>query len=248
MRICMLGSAGWYDTPLATTPCVYIESDEYNIFIDAGLGFAKADTVLNPDKPTLLLISHFHLDHVYGLHTLVKLRLKQPLTIAFHADFLPAFHQLVNPPFTVPVEHLPYPVELKSIDFGYNDHIIYNLEAKPLKHTGLCLGFRLELDGLVMAYCSDTSLCPTAVELAHDADLLIAECSNVPGTIDQGWGHMSPEEAARLAVEAKARRLVLTHFTSSNYPDRSAKEMAVEAARTVFGATTAAYDGMEIIL
>ena len=49
----------------------------YDIIFDAGNGIAKADRYISQEKPVLLFLSHFHIDHIAGLHTLVKFRLKK---------------------------------------------------------------------------------------------------------------------------------------------------------------------------
>jgi ribonuclease Z len=59
----------------------------------------------------------------------------------------------------------------------------------------------------------------------------------------QETGHSTAAEAARVALEAGARRLVLTHI-SSRY-SRDAAELLAEA-RSVFPETVIARDGMTV--
>jgi ribonuclease BN (tRNA processing enzyme) len=79
-----LGTNGWYDTETGNTICTLIRTDRWEILLDAGYGIARADRHLtaDPDNPTFLLLSHFHLDHVAGLHTLAKFRFPKGLIIA----------------------------------------------------------------------------------------------------------------------------------------------------------------------
>jgi ribonuclease Z len=95
--------------------------------------------------------------------------------------------------------------------------------------------------GLTVSYCTDTRPCPNAVELAQNADLLIHE-----GTFDGSMpeeaaakGHSTVVEAARVAVEANARELVITHI-SPRYVDMTPLK---EQARAVFRNTRFARDG-----
>jgi ribonuclease Z len=74
--------------------------------------------------------------------------------------------------------------------------------------------------GQVFAFVMDTRLCDGARALAAGADLLVCESTFLERDADlaAAYGHLTAAQAARLAVEAGARRLVLTHF-SQRYPD-----------------------------
>ena len=72
MKVTFLGTNGWYDTVTGNTCTVLIQAKEYDIILDAGNGIAKADQYITQDKPAYFFISHFHIDHIAGLHTLVK--------------------------------------------------------------------------------------------------------------------------------------------------------------------------------
>ena len=77
--------------------------------------------------------------------------------------------------------------------------------------------------GQVFAFVMDTRLCDGAVALADGADLLVCESTFLErdANLAAAYGHMTAAQAARLAVEAGARQLVLTHF-SQRYPDDAA--------------------------
>jgi ribonuclease Z len=77
--------------------------------------------------------------------------------------------------------------------------------------------------GQVFAFVMDTRLCDGALALAEGADLLVCESTFLDCDADlaAGYGHLTAAQAARLAVEAGARHLVLTHF-SQRYPDDAA--------------------------
>lgn len=94
--------------------------------------------------------------------------------------------------------------------------------------------------GAVLAYCTDTRPCAAAVELARDADLLIYE-----GTFEQGMaaearrkGHSTVADAARIASQAGARQLVITHLS----PRYQNVEPLLSQARAIFPNTRIARD------
>ena len=81
MQVTFLGTNGWFDTATGNTVSVLVQSEEYDIIFDAGNGIAKADRYITQKKPVFLFISHLHIDHIAGLHTLVKFRFKKGLHI-----------------------------------------------------------------------------------------------------------------------------------------------------------------------
>lgn len=87
-------------------------------------------------------------------------------------------------------------------------------------------GRRIERDevsvprpGQVFAFVMDTRMCDAAIELARGADLLVCESTYLSEDADKAreHGHLTASEAATIAKEAGARKLVLAHF-SQRYP------------------------------
>jgi ribonuclease BN (tRNA processing enzyme) len=216
MRVTFLGTNGWYDTATGNTCSVLIQAKEYDIILDAGNGIAKADQYITQDKPAYLFISHFHIDHIAGLHTLVKFRFQKGLEIFGQVGTAAILNIFVAEPFTVPFAQLPYPVRITEL--GEGEHAIpFPVECLPLVHPAPCYGYRLTLDGKVITYCTDTGVCDNAVTLSRNADLLITECGLKPGQESPGWPHLNPENAIHIAREAKAKRLALLHFGAEVY-------------------------------
>lgn len=148
--------------------------------------------------------------------------------------------------------------------YGYRvqepDHVRFNREA--LAATGLTGpdvgqlqrdGFFDTADGTIqlsdvsedhvgqsMALVMDTRYCEAAVELAHDVDLLVCESTFLEpeAHLATDYGHMTAAQAARLAVESGAKKLVLTHF-SARY---DSSQMFVDEAKPIFENVVAAND------
>ena len=107
-----------------------------------------------------------------------------------------------------------------------------------LRETG-----RLDLDGRTVtveevselrrgqsfAFVMDTAWCDAALELAAGVDLVVCEATflSTDQHLAAQYGHLTARQAGRLAAEAGARRLVLSHF-SNRYPDP--RVLADEAA------------------
>jgi ribonuclease BN (tRNA processing enzyme) len=216
MRVTFLGTNGWYDTLTGNTCSVLVRSDEYNVIFDAGNGIAKADRYLDQEKPTFLCISHYHLDHIAGLHTLVKFRFSLPLQICGQPGIETTLRSLIREPFTVPFEDLPFQVQFRDLAEGTHE-IPFPVECRPLVHPVPCFGYSITLDSRKIAFCTDTGACENAVILGRDADLLITECGLKPGETSPDWPHLNPEQAVGIARQARAKRLALIHFAAHMY-------------------------------
>jgi ribonuclease Z len=86
--------------------------------------------------------------------------------------------------------------------------------------------------GKSVAYCLDTRPCASSLALARGADLLVHEATYTSELEDEAraYGHSTAAQAAQTALQAGARRLLLTHF-SSRYPDPTP---LLEEARAIF--------------
>jgi ribonuclease BN (tRNA processing enzyme) len=152
MDIIFLGTNGWYDSGTGNTICTLISSEKYHILLDAGNGVHKADRYIRDDRPVYLFLSHFHLDHIEGLHILNKFRFSQGLRIFGQKGTKEALNTIINKPFTVPMFELPFPVEVFELSEGPYK-VPFPLECRFLVHSTPCMGYRFDLDGKVVVFC-----------------------------------------------------------------------------------------------
>jgi ribonuclease Z len=99
--------------------------------------------------------------------------------------------------------------------------------------------------GASMAYALDTVPCPSAIELGRGVDALVHEATyeDARAALAHERGHSTGVEAARIATEAEAAALVLTHFSPSVNGDALAEE-----ARPIHPRIVAAQDLSEIAI
>jgi ribonuclease Z len=112
-------------------------------------------------------------------------------------------------------------------------------------------GRRVELDevseprrGQRMAFVMDTGMCDAAVDLAGGADLVVCEATfaSADTHLARRYRHLTAADAGRVARDAGARRLVITHF-SQRYPD---VRVLLDEARSVFDDVVAAVDLLRV--
>ena len=216
MKVTFLGTNGWYDSVTGNTVSVLVQSEDYDIILDAGNGIAKADRYITQGRPVYLFLSHMHIDHIAGLHTLCKYRFRKGLKIFTQEGTRGVLETFVAEPYTVPFSGLPFRNEVRELA-PRTHHLPFTVTCLPLVHPAPCFGYRLELDGRAIAYCTDTGVCDNAVTLARGADLLITECGLKPGGESPDWPHLNPQDAIGIARKARAKRLALTHFGAEVY-------------------------------
>lgn len=242
MKIIFLGTNGWFTTDTGNTPCVLVDSKDHYVVFDAGNGIYKLDQYITETKPIYLFISHFHLDHVSGLHCLNKFNFSQGVNLYVGEGRTKDFQTLINPPFTSPKQ-----VKLKELTEGKH-HIPFPTEAIEQFHAYRDHGYRVTLEGKVITYSGDCGISEGSLPLAKDADVLIHECSYKADHLPDSWGHVGPIEAAQLAKDASVKKLILTHFDASLYTSLDDRKEAEKQAQAIFPNTTAATDDLMVDL
>ncbi|MFA6549684.1 MAG: ribonuclease Z, partial [Candidatus Margulisiibacteriota bacterium] len=232
IKITFLGTNGWYDTETGNTLCILIETENEYVVLDAGNGIYKLDRYITTDKPIYLFLSHFHLDHIIGLHILDKFKFKQGMHICYKKGQGKLLRFIMSQNFTLPLKKLPTKTDL--IEIEKENKLLPFLEfARPLCHPVPCLGLRFKFGTKVIAFIPDTGPCANAIELSRGADLLIAECAMKVGQGSAAWPHLDPVTAAKIAKESNAKKMVLVHFDAFIYKTIKERNTAQQQARII---------------
>ena len=219
----LLGTNGWYSSSTGYTLSILIETPDYTIILDAGDGIHKlADMKDEIRTPAWLFLSHLHLDHISGLHTLSRFPFRHGLTICVPKGTKEHVRAFIDTPYTVPLTDLSYPVTIQEISEEKRE-FPFPLTAGWLFHSQPVLGYRLDL-GRIITFCTDTGPCDMITSLAQDADLFISECSNLPNMEKNGAFHLTPKEAAACAYAAQAKKQLLIHFSANLYTTKKMRE------------------------
>lgn len=248
MKIKILGTNGWYSTETGNTICILIESKSCYVVLDAGEGMKNLDQHIKSGLPIFLFLSHFHFDHISGFHILNKFQFTQPMKIFGQPGTKDMLGTIIAHPYTLPPEELKTKIIIEELSEGINSPPLtpFPVECRFLVHWDPCFGYRLNVDGKVITYCTDTGACDNLLKLAQNADVLIVECTNKVGQTQEGFPHLTPLDGANIAQQTNAKKLLLTHFDAHNYLTLKEREKAEKLARKIFPNTNVCYDGMEV--
>lgn len=212
----VLGSGAAFSDGSRTTTMLALEGASGIVVVDCGGDVVQRLLAqgLDPLRVTALIVTHEHADHVGGLPLMVE-RLwlagrRTPLPVvgiaaavaqavrlhdAFDTGDWPGYRGIAPRV----VAHEPGALVLQNAD--------WRITAAPGTHSVPVIGLRIEAaGGAVAAYSCDTTYDPAIVHLARGADLLLHEAAGETSM------HASPCQAARVAAEAGAGRLVLVHL------------------------------------
>ena len=202
-----------------------------------------------------IFITHLHGDHCLGLFGLLStfglLGRTAPMYIYATGELRAALDVFMS----VFCSNLGYEVIFKPIDTTvsaviYEDRSL-TVTTLPLEHRVPCCGFlfrekptRSTSYVRSYAYCSDTRYMPDLHHLIHGVSTLYHESTY--GTDKQHnadtYGHSTARDAAMVARDAEAGKLVLGHF-SARYEDET---VLLDEAQAIFPNTILADEGMVI--
>ena len=248
MKIIFLGTNGWYDTDTGNTTSILVDTAGAYIILDAGGGFYKIGKYIKEDKPVYLFLSHLHLDHIIGLHTLPLFSHRKGIDIYIPGhDSIQSLKAFLETPYTTPFSVLSAKTRIYNIEEIMPSGLDVALEL--LYHPVPCYGYRFYVEGKTIVYCTDTGVCDNLKKLASNADILITECALSPGeTSVLNPYHLNPENSADIADRYGVKKLLLMHFDPGRYPRLKDRKIAERSARAIFKNTFAAQDGYEVKL
>ncbi len=230
MKLVIVGCSGSFAGPDSPASCYLLQAEfrgrTWSIVLDCGSG-ALGPLQRHTDPLALdgVVLSHLHADHfldLCGLYVMHRYRPERrvasaPIRVFGPAD-TPARVGLAyygKPTATVP--GFSFTEVVDGTRFGVGP---FKVQAYAVNHPIEAYGYRIECDGVVLAFTGDTDSCAALGPLMANADLVLADSAFVDGRDVNPGVHLSGSRAAHAALEAGGvRRLMLTHMPSWNHPE-----------------------------
>jgi ribonuclease BN (tRNA processing enzyme) len=247
LQLTVLGkSPSWQDADGACSGYL-VQEDGYTLLLDCGNGvFSKLRNHVDYVDVNAVLLSHLHADHFLDLvpfsYALTYAPRQQPVPVAgWPGTNKPACPVLFAPPGATEMFRQIVGTwgneDLIEGAFTLHEYEPWNgLEAGPFRITfcevpHFTTTFAIELatdEGRRLTYSADCSPNEQLVEFARGTDLLLIEATLPRPERTGERGHLTPAEAGQHARDARAKRLVITHYSDELDPGW-AREQAAEA-------------------
>ena len=230
------------------TSCLHVRLNSgENLIFDAGTGIRKLGMKLaRTSEPLLLLLSHGHWDHIQGYPFFEPIYEKDREIAVLEgvegsASTLEALlRQMDGSSFPVLAGDLPSRVsQVHEVD-DFLGTRSFQTRRQILNHPGGGHAYRIEEDGVALAYITDNELFPPNQPSTH-YDEWVAFCEGVDLLVHDaqyeerdlpakhGWGHSLINQVRQLAVDARVRNLAMFHHDPER-TDAELDEIAIESA------------------
>lgn len=219
------------------TACVAIKDEnEELVILDAGSGIRVLGNEIgksNNNQIIHIFLSHFHWDHICGIPFFLPLY-NPTNTIIFYSTNENVVHNLFRQQyknhFPLSFDKLPakkkFAILPECNTYKLNNYSILNV---PLSHPGGSTGYIIEKGGKKITYLTDAEFTSENMEekslfykaCFESSDVLIMDCqySLIEFFSKFDWGHTSSNMAVNLALDWRAKRLVLFHFDPNHSDD-----------------------------
>ena len=238
MKLHLLGVNGPFPESGSATSGYLLEAGDSLFQFDLGSGvLGKLTALTAPESITALFLTHWHFDHAADVPVLMyRLQaMNRMLPVYGPADPDSCLYRLVS---SVPCFRF---TEVSAGDeFSLGDTFIRIAEAR---HPVPAVGYTVACDGKTFGYTGDTNTLPSLAADFRGCDLLLADGLFSRDAWTEEKPHLSAELASRLAVEAGAKKLVITHLNPF-IPRRT----LLEEARAVYSHAQLAESGTVISL
>ncbi len=221
MELTLLGTGSCAPSPARGPAGYFLAAGSATFLIDPGPGAVHRAAMAGCDPLSVdaVVVTHHHLDHVADL-----------LPWLFSARHCAGERKEKTVPIVAPVGFADVFAAMRAPfaqwigPGGAFDAVVTEIEpegrgavadvtitAAKMNHGANGLGYRFDDKEASFVYSGDTGPSAELTRLATGADLLLAECSYPDGW--DGDGHLTPTAVARIAIDARVPRLVLTHMT-----------------------------------
>lgn len=255
MEITFLGTAGAIPTAERTNTSIWVETEKSAFLIDCSgdiLHKIKKYT-LQDEKLEHVIITHGHIDHTFGLPSLLETLRLQGRKKCLHLHICEAAfksqYEILEKCNLLQRED-GYPIIFHTIPLTDNYHLIsqegIDLFTHPVKHLIPNVALRVSNGYKSFTYSSDTEPFEGFVDFAMNTDVLIHECMIAKWFSVPLKGHSRTEQVGKTAQKIHAKTLYPVHFSPKI--DEDLERFKREIAQEYTGHIIIPYDGFKFRL
>ena len=234
-RLIFLGTASALPSATQDNASLLIESNGSYVMIDcSGTPYRKLLGLgVDPDRLQHVVITHHHVDHIYGLPSLVECLWIKGRTEPLHIYALPATMQVIET--LLDIWELrsrfirQFPVVLHLIE-GNEDEFIFEtadftVRTTPTLHAIPSVATKVIFPSRkTFVYSSDTAPCQSLIDFARGVDHFLMECTfcDADEELAEITYHLHSSEYGELAKAVNARHTMLIHHSDEGICPHSA--------------------------
>jgi len=234
MRLTILGCAGSFPGPESACSAYLVEADDFRLLVDFGVGSISAlQRYASLHGIDAVLLTHLHCDHFFDACSYIVVRRYAPdgpyppipvyAPSGAPARIASAYNNEEDD--TLEDVYTFYGLQPGSFPIGP-----FQVVVDRVNHPVETYGVRIEHQGRVLAYSSDSAPCDALIRLAHGADAFLCEASYLDGAENPPDLHLTGGEAGEIATKAGVGRLLLTHLVTA----WGSEALTYDAASTTF--------------
>lgn len=212
IQLRILGCAGGYPDAGNPTSGYLVSYGNKNILIDCGSGVLSELQKHGPiSQIDAIILTHLHSDHISDIPVL-----------KYALEMKKLHHEEIHP---IPVYAPQNPQKQRESIMGDENLVLYSISEdsavelfgaiitfRHTKHSVECYSVRIDYNGSVISYSSDTSFDPGLNEIFENADLAIMDCGSLDNDPYSSRNHMSPGECYSIFLHSNIKRVVLSHL------------------------------------
>ena len=212
------GSGGRFNT------CFHVAGREFNFLIDCGASslVAMKRFAIDCNSIDLIVLTHYHGDHCGGVPFFILdaqylSRRTRPLTVAGPPPVKEWFANQMEAAFAGSL-HTEWKFELSLVEltpehpWRFRNAEIRSFQVPHVAPPESSYGYRMDMDGKVLAFSGDTEWTDRLIDIGRDADLFVSEAYAYDGPVHM---HLAYRQLVEKLPLIRPKRLIITHMSEA---------------------------------